>query len=51
MLSRTGRLACGLILLLPNKELGLLNQQRGDLVHRIKANRLALEWEVSVHTS
>ncbi|MHB8573925.1 MAG: hypothetical protein ACYDCQ_01205 [Dehalococcoidia bacterium] len=43
MLSRTGRLACGLILLLPNKELGLLNQQRGDLVQRIKANRLALD--------
>lgn len=43
MLSRTGRLACGLIFLLPNKELGLLNQQRGDLVQRIKANRLALD--------
>lgn len=43
MLSRTGRLACGLILLLPNKELGLLNQQRGDLVQRIKANRLAID--------
>jgi len=43
VLSRTGRLACGLILLLPNKELGLLNQQRGDLVQRIKASRLALD--------
>lgn len=43
MLSRTGRLACGLILLLPNKELGLLNQQRGDLVQRMKANRLAID--------
>lgn len=43
MLSRTGRLACGLILLLPNKELGLLNQQRGDLVQRIKRDRLSLD--------
>lgn len=43
LLARTGRLACGLILLLPNKELGLLNQQRGDLVQRMRASRLALD--------
>lgn len=43
MYTRAGRLACGLIFLLPNKELGLINQQRGDLLARIKNNRLGLD--------
>lgn len=43
MYGRSGRLACGLIFLLPHKELGLINDRRGDLVQRIKNARLALD--------
>ena len=43
MYTRAGRLACGLMFLLPNKELGFLNEQRGDLVGRMRSSRLALD--------
>lgn len=43
MYTRSGRLACGLVFLLPLKELGFINQQRGDLVARMKNSRLALD--------
>lgn len=43
MYTRGGRLACGAIFLLPNKELGFVNERRGDLVARMKSSRLALD--------
>jgi hypothetical protein len=46
MYTRTERLACGFIMLLPNKELGLINEQRGDLVQRVKIARLGLDLEM-----
>jgi hypothetical protein len=33
--SRRGHLPCGLVLIIPPKDLGLLRDQRGDLVHRM----------------
>jgi hypothetical protein len=41
ILTRKGRLAFGLILVIPPKELSLLRDQRGDLVHRVL--RLSLD--------
>lgn len=40
--SRRGNLAFGFLLIIPPKDLGLLRDQRGDLVHRILQNSLDL---------
>jgi hypothetical protein len=41
--TRRGRLPVGLILVMPRKELGVINDQRGDLVQRLKADQLGLD--------
>ena len=43
LLTRRGHLRCGIILSMPTKELGLMNDQRGDLVQRLKDSGLALD--------
>ncbi len=43
MVTRKGVLKVGLIFSIPSKELGVINDQRGDLVQRLKMDRLALD--------
>ncbi|HIQ05394.1 MAG TPA: hypothetical protein EYH31_06815 [Anaerolineae bacterium] len=45
LLTRRNHLACGLILVVPNKELGVINDQRRDLVDRLNADGLGLRLE------
>lgn len=43
LLTRKGLMPFALILSVPLKELGLMNDQRGDLVQRLKSDKLALD--------
>lgn len=43
MNTRKGHLRVGLIFSIPTKELGVINDQRGDLVQRLKMDRLGLD--------
>ena len=43
LMTYKGRLSVGLIFSMPLKELGLLNDQRSDLVQRLKSDQLALD--------
>ncbi len=46
LMTRKGYLPFALLLSLPLKELGLINDQRGDLVQRLKSDELALDLSV-----
>src|SRR5260370_9360982 len=46
LMTRKGFLPFALLLSLPLKELGLINDQRGDLVQRLKSDELALDLSV-----
>lgn len=43
LLTRKGQLPFALLLSVPRKELGLMNDQRGDLIDRLKTDKLALD--------
>ncbi|HEX2913493.1 MAG TPA: hypothetical protein VH186_22005 [Chloroflexia bacterium] len=43
LITRRGQLSFALLFSIPTKELGLINDQRGDLVHRLKGDKLALD--------
>ena len=43
MITRQGKLRCGLIFSIPARELSLLNEQRGDFVQRLKAQGLGID--------
>jgi hypothetical protein len=43
LITRKGQLPFALLLSVPRKELGLMNDQRGDLVQRLKGDKLALD--------
>jgi hypothetical protein len=46
LMTRKGYLPFALLLSLPLKELGLMNDQRGDLVQRLKSDELALDLSI-----
>lgn len=47
LMTRRGQLAFALIFSVPTKELGVINENRGDLVQRLKSDRLALDLNVT----